>query len=72
MQALPGLTLPQLFDTVNQQLLGQQVDLANASYAMPMLSKVRSLLDKTNNPIARLPDMNPHLRVRPLSLLCPF
>lgn len=71
-QALPGLTLPQLFDTVNQQLLGQQVDLANASYAMPMLSKVRSLLDKTNNPIARLPDMNPHLRVRPLSLLCPF
>lgn len=62
---LPGLSLPQLFDTINQRLLGQQVDLGSASYAMPMLSKVRSLLDKNNNPISRLPHMDPHLRVRP-------
>ena len=79
-QQLPGQTLPQLFDTMNQSMLGQHVDLGRATYSMPLLTKVRSLLDKSKNPITQLPDMDPQLlarspppppRPRPLPLHAP-
>jgi hypothetical protein len=64
MQFLQELTLPQLFDIINSQFLGQHLDLQGAKFSMPMLTKVHNLFNKDTSAIAKLPSMHDQMLVR--------